>query len=90
MSILTHIWTITAHILPFLFVLSLLVFFHELGHFFIGRWFGVKVDVFSLGFGPEIFGFDAMEPIGDWQPCHSAAMSNFTVTSTVRWPASPP
>jgi len=58
MSILTHIWTITAHILPFLFVLSLLVFFHELGHFFIGRWFGVKVDVFSLGFGPEIFGFD--------------------------------
>jgi hypothetical protein len=43
MSILTHIWTITAHILPFLFVLSLLVFFHELGHFFIGRWFGVKV-----------------------------------------------
>src|ERR1019366_8069880 len=38
--------------------LSLVVFFHELGHFLTGRWCGVKVDAFSLGFGPEIFGFD--------------------------------
>ena len=57
MSILTHLWAIAGYVLPFLFVLSLVVFFHELGHFLIGRWCGVKVDAFSLGFGPEIFGF---------------------------------
>ena len=58
MSILTNVWALTGYILPFLFVLSLVVFFHELGHFLIGRWYGVKVQAFSLGFGPEIFGFD--------------------------------
>ncbi len=44
-------------ILPFIFVLSIVVFFHELGHFLVARWNKVKVDAFSLGFGPEIFGF---------------------------------
>jgi regulator of sigma E protease len=43
--------------LPFLFVLTLVVFFHELGHFLIARWNGVRVSVFSIGFGPELFGF---------------------------------
>jgi regulator of sigma E protease len=42
---------------PFLFVLTIVVFFHELGHFLVGRWAGVKVLTFSLGFGPELFGF---------------------------------
>lgn len=41
----------------FLFVITLVVFFHELGHFLVARYFGVKVDVFSVGFGKEIFGF---------------------------------
>src|SRR3569832_2600970 len=41
----------------FLFVITLVVFFHELGHFLVARWFGVKVDVFSVGFGKEIFGW---------------------------------
>ncbi|MGH6837452.1 MAG: RIP metalloprotease RseP [Methylocella sp.] len=58
MSILNDVWLLAGYILPFLFVLSLVVFFHELGHFLIGRWCGVKVDTFSLGFGPELFGFD--------------------------------
>jgi regulator of sigma E protease len=40
----------------FLFVITLVVFFHELGHFLVARAFGVKVDVFSVGFGKEIFG----------------------------------
>jgi regulator of sigma E protease len=45
--------------------------------FLIDRWCSVKVDAFSLGFGPEIFGFDIVtELIGDWRPCLSAAMSN--------------
>src|ERR1700759_1783128 len=41
----------------FLFVITLVVFFHELGHFLVARWCGVKVDVFSVGFGREIFGW---------------------------------
>ena len=41
----------------FLFVLTIVVFFHELGHFLVGRWCGVGVKVFSVGFGPELFGF---------------------------------
>jgi regulator of sigma E protease len=46
------------YIVPFLFVLTIVVFFHELGHFLIARWAGVKVLTFSLGFGPELFGFN--------------------------------
>lgn len=43
--------------LPFLFVLTIVVFFHELGHFWVARRCGVKIDAFSIGFGPELFGF---------------------------------
>jgi regulator of sigma E protease len=46
------------YIVPFLFVLTIVVFFHELGHFLVARWAGVKVLTFSLGFGPELFGFN--------------------------------
>jgi regulator of sigma E protease len=46
------------YIIPFLFVLTIVVFFHELGHFLVARWAGVKVLTFSLGFGPELVGFD--------------------------------
>ena len=46
------------YVIPFLFVLSIVVFFHELGHFLVARWAGVKVLTFSLGFGPELFGFN--------------------------------
>jgi regulator of sigma E protease len=46
------------YVLPFLFVLTIVVFFHELGHFLVARWAGVKVLTFSLGFGPELFGFN--------------------------------
>jgi regulator of sigma E protease len=45
------------YLLPFLFVLTIVVFFHELGHFLVARWCGVRVLVFSVGFGPELFGF---------------------------------
>ncbi len=44
--------------LSFLFVLTVVVFVHELGHFLVARWCGVKVTTFSIGFGPEIFGFN--------------------------------
>jgi regulator of sigma E protease len=46
------------YIVPFLFVLTVLVFVHEFGHFFVARRNGVRVDVFSIGFGPELFGWN--------------------------------
>jgi regulator of sigma E protease len=46
------------YVIPFLFVLTIVVFFHELGHFLIARWAGVRVLTFSLGFGPELAGFN--------------------------------
>ncbi len=44
--------------LPVLFVFSIVVFFHELGHFLVARWCGIRVLVFSIGFGPELLGFN--------------------------------
>src|SRR5919202_6162692 len=43
-----------AAVLP---VLTVVVFVHELGHFLVARWCGVRVTAFSIGFGPEIAGF---------------------------------
>lgn len=45
-------------VVGFLFVLTIVVFFHELGHFLVARWAGVRVLTFSLGFGPELVGFN--------------------------------
>jgi regulator of sigma E protease len=49
---------VVAYLLPFLFVLSLVVFFHEFGHFLVARLCGVRILVFSIGFGPELIGFN--------------------------------
>ncbi len=49
---------LVGYIVPFLFVLTIVVFFHELGHFLVARWCGIKVMAFSIGFGPEIVGFN--------------------------------
>ena len=48
---------LVGYLVPFLFVLTIVVFFHELGHFLVARMCGIKVLVFSIGFGPEIVGF---------------------------------
>jgi regulator of sigma E protease len=62
MDILGHIGSLggmfTGYIIPFLFVLTIVVFFHELGHFLVARWCGVRVITFSIGFGPELVGFN--------------------------------
>ena len=62
MDFLTDFWglggSFFSYALPFLFVLTIVVFFHELGHFWVARRCGVKVDAFSVGFGPELFGFN--------------------------------
>jgi len=50
--------TLTGYGPPFLFVLTIVVFFHELGHFLVARWCGVGVKTFSIGFGPELFGWN--------------------------------
>jgi membrane-associated protease RseP (regulator of RpoE activity) len=42
---------------PFLAVMAVLVFVHEFGHYFIARYNGIRVEIFSLGFGPELFGW---------------------------------
>lgn len=45
------------HAIPFLIVLTILVFVHELGHYLVARYNKVKIEVFSIGFGPELFGW---------------------------------
>ncbi|MEA3022427.1 MAG: regulator of sigma protease [Alphaproteobacteria bacterium] len=55
-NLLGHI--VVGIILPFLFVLTIIVFVHELGHFLVARLCGIKVLVFSVGFGPEVLGFN--------------------------------
>ncbi len=54
MEILTYLWQ---WVIPFLLVFSVLVFVHELGHYLIARYNKVRVEVFSIGFGPEIYGW---------------------------------
>ena len=41
----------------FLLVISLIVFIHEMGHYLVGRWSGIRIMAFSFGFGPELAGF---------------------------------
>ena len=45
------------NVLPFIIVLTPLIFVHELGHFLVARWNKVRVEVFSIGFGRELFGW---------------------------------
>ena len=55
-------------LISFAIVLGVLVFFHELGHYLAARWAGIKVEVFSIGFGPKLFGWT--DRLGtEWQLC---------------------
>lgn len=56
MEFLSGIWT---YVGTFIAVLTVLVFVHELGHYLAARRCGVRVEVFSIGFGPEIYGYTA-------------------------------
>ena len=59
---------LASYLIPFLFVLAVIVFFHELGHFLIARCCGVGVTAFSVGFGPELFGYT--DQLGTrWKVC---------------------
>ena len=70
------------YVIPFLIILTVVVFVHELGHYLIARWNGVRVQVFSIGFGPELFGFTARSgtrwkfsalPLGGYVKMHGDA-----------------
>lgn len=50
------IWLLS-YIVPFLAVLTVIVFVHEMGHYLVARWNGIAVQTFSVGFGRELFGF---------------------------------
>ncbi|MGZ3725311.1 MAG: RIP metalloprotease RseP [Pseudobdellovibrio sp.] len=55
--ILNALSTLYSHVLPFVLLLGILVFVHEFGHFIVARMCGVRVEVFSLGFGKKIFSY---------------------------------
>lgn len=57
MNLFEKLGTIGANLLPFVIVLSVIVFVHEMGHFLIARANGVKVKTFSIGYGSEMFGW---------------------------------
>jgi regulator of sigma E protease len=54
---LTQLHSLAYSGLWFVVILTVLVFVHEFGHYLIARWNGVRVEVFSIGFGPELFGW---------------------------------
>ena len=54
MFLVSAFHVLVSYVIPFVFVLSIVVFVHEFGHFIVGRLCGVKVEVFSLGFGPKL------------------------------------
>ncbi len=90
------LFSVFIYTVPFLAVLTLIVFFHEMGHFLVGRLFGVKIDAFSLGFGPELAHYVdrrgtrwrlALLPLGGYVKFHGdadgASMTHTAATETM-------
>jgi regulator of sigma E protease len=59
---LENIGSIAISLASFVTVLSIVVFVHEFGHYQVARWFKVKVESFSIGFGPELLAWTAPKP----------------------------
>ena len=53
---LGNLLALPSYIVPFLIVLTVIVFVHEMGHYLVARWNGIAIQTFSLGFGPELIG----------------------------------
>ena len=51
------IFWLLSYVLPFLVVLTIIVFIHEMGHYLVARWNGIAIKTFSVGFGRELVGF---------------------------------
>ena len=77
----------TTSLVAFIFVIGILVFIHELGHFLVAKWSGVRVEKFSLGFGKKIFGFTrgeteyliCMLPLGGYVKMYGEGSESFIV-----------
>ena len=81
MELLNGIWT---YVIPFIAVLTVLVFVHELGHYSIARYCGVRVEVFSIGFGPEIFGYTSKKSGTRWKFAAIPFLANQRIMSQSR------
>lgn len=55
---LEFVMWLLSYVVPFLAVLTVIVFVHEMGHYLVARWNGVAIHTFSIGFGPELFGWN--------------------------------
>lgn len=64
MDLLSGFWN---YVVIFLLVLTIVVFVHEMGHFLVARWNGVKVEVFSVGFGRELWGWTSPKTGTRWR-----------------------
>lgn len=53
-----HILSLWYYVSNFIIVLTVIVFIHEFGHYIVAKWCGVKIESFSIGFGPELVGFN--------------------------------
>lgn len=60
-SLLQPLQSLTSSVVPIIVLLGLLIFVHELGHFLVAKYYKVKVEVFSLGFGPKLFTYQGKE-----------------------------
>src|SRR5579863_6222332 len=56
-SIISWIHSGLSVVMPFIILLGFLIFVHELGHFLVAKWCGVRVEVFSFGFGKKLLKF---------------------------------
>jgi regulator of sigma E protease len=56
-AIADHLSWIWVYLLPFVVVLGTVVLFHEFGHYLVAKWLRITVEVFSVGFGPRLWGF---------------------------------
>lgn len=52
------VFWLLSYVVPFLAVLTIIVFVHEMGHYLVARWNGIAIQAFSIGFGPELIGFN--------------------------------
>ncbi|MCS6758266.1 MAG: RIP metalloprotease RseP [Candidatus Devosia euplotis] len=52
------IYWLGSYVVPFLAVLTVIVFVHEMGHYLVARWNGIAIQTFSIGFGREVFGLN--------------------------------
>ncbi len=52
------LYWLLSYVVPFLAVLTVIVFVHEMGHYLVARWNGVAIDAFSIGFGKELIGWN--------------------------------